>query len=188
MVTAVLATLGLGLGLGACAAPVGVVPPIPARQPGSPNPALGPYPTQSMSPVPATLPEAARTKDTAGATAFMRYYVRLYNVNRVHPTTGSLAPYSLPSCQVCKGLEASIDQFAREQAHYVEPTATIVDLRTSVSGDDAVVGLEVQESPAILVDRWGGVIRWYDGNRAVYTVQLTWQNGWKVKEIGDASA
>lgn len=161
---------------------------MPARQPGSPNPALGPYPTLSVSPVPSTPPQAASTKDDAGAVAFLRYYVRLYNASRVHPSKGAMVGHSLPSCGVCAGFEATVEQLARERAHYVEPTATITEISASVTDDSAVVALELSESPGILVDRWGGVIRWYDGDEATYRVNLTWQNGWKIKEITRVNA
>src|SRR3954452_10390042 len=76
----------------------------------SPSPSTTTASPASTSPAPPALPEAAKANTKAGAIAFVKYYIAIFNQAQRSGLTANLSALSTPSCSDC---EAAITGLGR---------------------------------------------------------------------------
>jgi hypothetical protein len=117
--------------------------------------------TESLPPVgPADfpVPDEARTKDAAGAEAFLRYWIDLLNRQRAIPAGQPIRDLA-PDCDECLRIARNYDDAAAAGNKYVGGELTLNDLATPLlESDQAVISFGVRREPVSLVDSNGGAL------------------------------
>src|SRR3954451_24959222 len=104
------------------------------------------------------VPDEARTKDAAGAEAFLRYWVDLMNRQRAVPAGQPLRDLG-PDCQECQRIARVYDKAAASGNKYVGGELTLNDVSpASVRGDRSALVFGVRREPVSLLDARGTVI------------------------------
>ncbi len=118
-----------------------------------------PAPTTEALPVvgPADfpVPVEARTKDAAGAEAFLRYWIDLLNRQRAIPAGQPLRDLG-PECQECLRIAKNYDDAAAASSSYIGGEVSLNDVPTPVlEGDTAQLVFGARREPVSLVDSAG---------------------------------
>lgn len=127
-----------------------------------------PAPTSKAAPTTATLPPlgppdfpvpaTARTKDVAGAEAFMRYWINLLNRQQAIPAGKPLRDLA-PHCQDCSRIARSFDTVAAAGHRYQGGELKINDLPpAALQGERATVNFAVRRDAVRIVDASGRVV------------------------------
>ena len=104
------------------------------------------------------VPDEARTKDAAGAEAFLRYWVDLINRQRAIPAGQPLRDLG-PECEQCLHFARVYDDAASKARHFEGGELTLNDVPSPVLvGDRAQVNFGAAQAALSLVDKAGAVI------------------------------
>jgi hypothetical protein len=127
-----------------------------------------PAPTSTAAPTTAALPPlgppdfpvpaAARTKDAAGAEAFVRYWIALLNKQQAIPAGQPLRQLG-PHCSECLRIARFFDEAAAKNEHYEGGTLGINSFAApTVIGGKATVAFNARGGEIRLVSKAGKVV------------------------------
>jgi hypothetical protein len=104
------------------------------------------------------VPDEARTKDAAGAEAFLRYWIDL--LNRQRAVTGGQPLRDLgPDCDECLRIARVYDEAASAGRHFEGGNLTLNDVPPPViGGDEALINFGAAQEALSLVDESGAVL------------------------------
>ncbi len=144
--------LGTALLIG-CA---GETPEAPSESlPSSASPAPTTEALPVVGPADFPVPPEARTKDAAGAEAFLRYWIDLLNRQRAIPAGQPLRDLG-PECQECLRIAKNYDDASAAGSRYVGGEVSLVDVPPPViEGDTVQFSFSARREPVSLVDRSG---------------------------------
>lgn len=111
-----------------------------------------------MGPADFPVPKEARTKDAAGAEAFLRYWIDLLNRQRAIPDGAPLREVG-PDCQECLRLARNYDEAATAGNRYVGGELSLHDLpEPQLESNNAVLSFLLARQPVFLVDSTGAAL------------------------------
>jgi hypothetical protein len=153
-VTALAGLLAIGPLMACTSGSGGVNPQTPAA-----STAVG---TKSASPstTAPTLPDAARQPTRAGAEAFFRYFIDVYNFTFTSQDVAPLRMIMTSECQFCTSTIAAV-QSAREGARHTDGGQVTASMVTAAPGEPAegiVINAIVNQASSKLVDGAGKVV------------------------------
>jgi hypothetical protein len=99
----------------------------------SPSTSTAP-PSVTPTPTPPALPDAAKLADTAGAIAFVKYYVDAVNHATGTGDTSALRGASSAGCESCRGVLAKVDDLYSAGGHSEGGVWRLVEVRVSHAG------------------------------------------------------
>ena len=109
----------------------------------------------TVGPADFPVPDEARTKDAAGAEAFLRYYVDLSNRQQERLDGQPLRDLG-PDCQECLRIAQNFDEVAAAGQKYEGGKITINSLAAPLlQGDKAVISFGARQEAVRLVDQNG---------------------------------
>ncbi len=112
----------------------------------------------AVGPADFPVPPEARTKDAAGAEAFLRYWIDLLNRQQAIPAGQPLRDLG-PECQECLRIAQNLDDAEVAGNRYVGGEVSLVDvLPPTMDGDTVQFSFSARREPVALVDRNGKVI------------------------------
>src|SRR4051812_14036441 len=112
----------------------------------------------AVGPADFPVPDEARTKDAAGAEAFLRYWIDLMNRQRAVPAGQPLRDLG-PDCQECQRIAQNYDDAAADGHLYVGGEIKIQRLLAPPQGSDRlVISFIARREPVSIVDGEGAVI------------------------------
>src|SRR4051794_29555144 len=100
------------------------------------------------------VPDEARTKDAAGAEAFLHYWIDLVNHQRAVPDGEPLRDLG-PSCATCLRIARSYDDTAAAGYRYVGGDFALEGVATELQGDAAVINFIARHDAVQRVDGSG---------------------------------
>ena len=104
------------------------------------------------------MPPEAREQTPAGAEAFLRYYLDVYNLAQAKLDSTYMNQLS-QSCQTCDRLSANIDEDARNSRMYEGGAVDVVSLTTpSVEGDKAEIAFSMKQDALTVRDSDGAIL------------------------------
>jgi hypothetical protein len=104
------------------------------------------------------VPDEARTKDAAGAEAFLRYFIDLLNRQRAIPDGQPLRDLG-PDCQNCQRIAQNYDDAAAAGHRYEGGEVTINSVaEPSFDGDEVLVSFTARREPVSIVDGNGALV------------------------------
>jgi hypothetical protein len=104
------------------------------------------------------VPDEARTKDAAGAEAFLRYWIDLMNRQRAIPAGQPLRNLG-PDCHNCQRIAQNYDEAAAAGNRYEGGEVSINAVaKPSFDGDEVLVSFTARREPASIVDGAGAVV------------------------------
>ncbi|WP_324273627.1 hypothetical protein [Blastococcus brunescens] len=111
-----------------------------------------------LGPADFPVPDEARTKDAAGAEAFLRYWIELIDHQRAIPAGQPLRDLGL-ECDECLRIAKVYDDAAAEGQRFEGGELTLNDVPSPVlNGDVATINFGAAQSALALVDRNGVVL------------------------------
>ncbi|MGY1915903.1 hypothetical protein [Blastococcus sp. SYSU DS0973] len=112
----------------------------------------------ALGPADFPVPDEARTKDAAGAEAFLRYWIELLNRQRAIPSGDALRDLG-PECQNCQRIAHNYDEAAAAGYRYEGGDVTINALaEPDVEGDEVIISFGARREPVTLLEADGSVI------------------------------
>jgi hypothetical protein len=112
----------------------------------------------SVGPADFPVPDEARTKDAAGAEAFLQYYIDLINRQRTVPAGQPLRDLG-PECQSCLRIARNYDEAAQAGYRYVGGELSINDFTPArLEGDKATMSFAVLQEAVQRVDGSGAPV------------------------------
>ena len=139
--------------------------------------------TETLPPVgPADfpVPDEARTKDPAGAEAFLRYFIELINRQQAIPDGQPLRDLG-PNCQECLRIARAFDESAASGYEYVGGEISLNDVTApQLNGDKADIAFGARSEAVSLRDSSGAPV---PGGQAEAQpnvgsgIALTWSEG-----------
>lgn len=130
------------------------------------------------------VPDEARTKDAAGAEAFLRYWIDLMNRQRGIPAGQPLRDLG-PDCDECLRIAKVYDDAAAAASHFEGGELTLNDVPAPVlASDSATINFGAAQAALSLVDQTGAVLESLPAESNLPSgITLTWvQNdmAWRV--------
>jgi hypothetical protein len=125
------------------------------------------------------VPDEARTKDAAGAEAFLRYYVELLNRQQAIPAGQPIRDLS-PECATCLRIARAFDDSAAAGHTYYGGKLTLNDvIEPQLSGDTAKLIFGTRVEALSIRDSTGGLVS--DGQNDLVAnagsgMTLTWSD------------
>jgi Family of unknown function (DUF6318) len=111
-----------------------------------------------LGPADFPVPDEARTKDAAGAEAFLRYYIELINRQRAIPAGQPLRDLG-PECQTCSRIARNYDDAAQAGYRYVGGELSINDSTPArLEADKATMNFAVRQEAVQRVDSAGASV------------------------------
>ena len=104
------------------------------------------------------VPDEARTKDAAGAEAFLRYYIELSNRQQELLEGQPLRDLG-PDCQECLRIARNFDEVAEANQRYEGGEITLNDVTApQMDGERASISFGARQEAVRLVDQAGNVV------------------------------
>jgi len=130
------------------------------------------------------VPAEARTKDAAGAEAFLSYWIDLLNRQRAVPDGGPIRDLG-PDCQECLRIARVYDEAAGSGRHFTGGDFSVESLGAPVvEADEAVINFFARQEAIALVDPNGATIESLPtGSHLGSGLRLSWSSdkeGWLV--------
>lgn len=101
------------------------------------------------------MPKEARTKDAAGAKAFVHYFLALYNWTRANLNTADLRSLS-SGCELCKRLIDQVEETAAVGQSYRGGEVRVEAIsEPGVEGNQSRAAFSISEAALIVVDAQG---------------------------------
>jgi hypothetical protein len=139
--------------LSGCSAKVEASDTLPSTSAAETTKALPP-----VGPADFPVPAEARTKDAAGAEAFVRYWIDLINHQRAIPNGKPLRDLG-PDCQECLRLAQNYDEAAAAGNKYAGGELSLHDVAApQVESNKVVLSFLLRREPVSLVDGTGTVL------------------------------
>ncbi|MDP5185504.1 hypothetical protein QOZ88_22960 [Blastococcus sp. BMG 814] len=111
-----------------------------------------------LGPADFPVPDEARTKDAAGAEAFLRYWIDLLNRQRTVPSGEALRELGA-ECQDCLRIAGNYDAAAAAGERYVGGELSLNDVTAPlIDNDEAMIAFGARREPVSLVDANGTVL------------------------------
>jgi hypothetical protein len=137
--------------------------------------------TEALPPVgPADfpVPDEARTKDAAGAEAFLDYWVDLLNRQQAIPAGQPIRDLG-PECNECLRIARVYDEAASAGRRYEGGLLSVVSVATPIiDGDETTVSFTAAEEATRLVDASGATIESVDAAGDLSSgLNLAWSEG-----------
>ncbi len=187
------AAAGLALavaGLAACTGGDPAPPQTSAPAPSTTTSATTPTPpatsTTSAGPAfPAGLPDAAKTKDKAGAEAFVLHFVRTVNRAWTKPNPDAIAVLCLPASQSCGALVQTAAELQAKNRHYAsDPVRLGKTIGLTPVDGEMRVQLESGQTGANIVDASGAVVESENASTSTRMFYMRWGvAGWAISAI-----
>jgi hypothetical protein len=143
----------------------------------------------SVGPADFPVPDEARTQDTAGAEAFLRYFIELLNRQQKIPAGQPLRELG-PECQECLRIALDLDEAAAAQQQYQGGELSIVgDFGTSVSDGSANVSFVARIAAGAIVDASRAIVPGTEFDtveRLPSAVRLAWDpdaESWEIEAV-----
>ena len=149
-----------------------------------------PAPTSTAAPTTAALPPmgppdfpvpaAARTKDAAGAEAFLRYYIELLNRQQAIPAGGPIRQLG-PDCRECLRIASVFEASAGKKERYEGGRVTVTSIATPEARDDMMAFSFLASGEAIRhIDQNGKLLELVPADaRLGCGMTLAWSNATK---------
>ncbi|UOY01836.1 DUF6318 family protein [Blastococcus sp. PRF04-17] len=130
-----------------------------------------------LGPADFPVPDEARTKDAAGAEAFLYYWIELLNRQQAIPAGEPLRDFG-PECRECLRIARIYDEAAKVGNRYVGGELTVLDAAAApVEGDQVSVTFIASEEAVQLVDPSGTPIETVEAAPKLSSgVTLTWSD------------
>ena len=104
------------------------------------------------------VPEEARTKDAAGAEAFLYYFLDLLDHQRAIPDGKPIRDLG-PECQDCLRIAQNYDEVAAAGQRYTGGELTLNELAEPLlEGDDALISFSARREAVAVVDSSGATV------------------------------
>ncbi|WP_207555714.1 DUF6318 family protein [Intrasporangium flavum] len=135
---------------------------------------------------PAGLPDAAKTKDKAGAEAFAKYFVAQVNRSWRIPDPSPIEALCVPSVPSCDNLAQTARDLKKASARWREDAIEVQRATTlSASSVEARVDATIHQRPGVIVGT-DGKVRGQKTEKVFRNIfQLAWTDrGWMVSDIG----
>jgi hypothetical protein len=134
---------------------------------------------------PAGLPDAAKTKDKAGAEAFVKHFVTIVNRAWTRPDPNTISTFCLPTSQSCKALvDIAEDLKAKDQRYASDPVRLGKAIGLSPVDGETRVQLESGQTGAKIVDATGATVETEKASASTRMFYLRWgQAGWAISAI-----
>jgi hypothetical protein len=101
------------------------------------------------------VPDEARTKDAAGAEAFLRYYIELINRQRAIPAGQPLRDLG-PDCNDCWRIANNYDEVMAAGRRFDGGKLTLNDVtEPQFTGDETSINFGIRQEAVVLVDAAG---------------------------------
>jgi hypothetical protein len=110
-----------------------------------------------MGPPDFPVPAEARTKDAAGAEAFLRYWIDLVNHQRAIPAGQPLRDLG-PDCDTCLRIARTYDDSAAARYRYTGGDFALNGVATELQGDTAIINFIVRHEAVQRVDGSGNPV------------------------------
>jgi hypothetical protein len=183
--TAVAVALGTAL-LTGCSGEAAEAPSESLPSTSSPAPTTEALP--AVGPADFPVPPEARTKDAAGAEAFLRYWIDLLNRQRAVPAGQPLRDLG-PECQECLRIASNYDRVASAEQRYQGGDLALNDVTTpSISADSASIGFGVRQEAVQLIDAANAILEEKGAQPNEFGgIDLTWsstERAWVVTNFG----
>jgi hypothetical protein len=138
---------------------------------------------------PAGLPEAAKTKDKAGAEAFVRYFISELNASWRNPDPERLKPLCQPASKSCLAFQEVAADLAREGNKYAHDPVRIDRLLVLAStGAQRRVQMLGGQTGAEIVNGAGRVVDSDKKSTTDNMFYLRWgPTGWTVEAVKDVA-
>lgn len=184
----VLACALLGMTLAACDDDTdsGTAPPSTAA-PTSTSPTSDDPPDDVAPPV---MPAAAREKTTAGAKAFVKYYIDVLNYGFTHNSSEGVRELATRECDVCERFADSIDKNLRRGGGQTggQWTPTKIWMLTNTAQQPTVTLAEMRVATGYYVESQGGVRHPIRSKTLKYEFWIAWHQGsWAAADVRTAS-
>jgi hypothetical protein len=140
-----------------------------------------------MGPADFPVPAEARTKDAAGARAFLDYWVALLNRQQAIPDGKPIRDLG-PDCNECLRIARVYDESAAAGRRYMGgELAVVVAAMPTIDGDQTMVSFTASEEAVQLVDPSGATVESLEADSDLSSgLTLTWsdsERGWVVKSM-----
>ena len=137
-----------------------------------------------MGPADFPVPTEARTKDAAGARAFLDYWVALLNRQQAIPDGKPIRELG-PDCNECLRIARVFDESAAAGRHYVGGELAVMNAPTPlVNGDSVSVAFNAMQDAVQLIDASGASVQALDAASDLSSgISLKWsepQHAWLV--------
>lgn len=146
----------------------------------SPSPTATPSPTPSSTLTPPVLPAAAKKRDQAGAEAFFRYFIDVYNYSFTALDTQPLEQISADECKFCRSAKATVAEIlakgARAEGGEVHVLASFAEPDASKAREVIVVA-SLRQDPGRTVGSDGNVTSSSSGSKRRLDALLRWEGG-----------
>jgi hypothetical protein len=121
------------------------------------------------------VPDEARTKDAAGAEAFLRYWIDLMNRQRAIPAGQPLRDLG-PQCQECLRIAKVYDDAATAGRHFQGGDLSLNDVPSPVlERDGAMINFGTAQAALSLIDATGAVLEGLPAEANLPSgITLTW--------------
>lgn len=104
------------------------------------------------------VPDEARTKDAAGAEAFLRYYIELSNIQQMKLDGQPLRDLA-QECRECLRIAGNFDEAATANQRYEGGQLTPNDVtEPQLNGEEASINFGVRQEPVRLLDSSSAVV------------------------------
>jgi hypothetical protein len=143
-----------------------------------------PSPTESTSSA-APEPKAWEVKSEAGAVAFAKHWIDVFNEAASTGETDELAAMTGPACQTCRNFVDLIEDIYGDGGQYASEGWSVV--HTSIAKDlppaKASVAMRVRQ-PAERISRPGQPVERHEAATVTYSAALEWKDGeWQMGRL-----
>jgi len=152
-------------------------------QPTFSPPSDSPSSTESTPAEPVVRPWEKKTE--AGAVAFAKHWIDVFNKAQASGKTGEMRSISAKACGSCDGFASQLEELYGGGGSLVSDGWTVVDASAAKGPPEgrAIVAVRVDRSPQV-VRPGGGAPQRYAGGKATYSARLTWaSNAWVMDEL-----
>ncbi|MCF6745858.1 hypothetical protein E9529_16560 [Blastococcus sp. KM273128] len=127
---------------------------LPTAEPAPTTEALPP-----LGPADFPVPDEARTKDAAGAEAFLRYWIDLLNRQRAVPTGEAIRALG-PECEDCLRIAGNYDDAASAGNRYMGGELSLNDVTAPlIDSNEAMIAFGIRREAVSLVNASGAVLQ-----------------------------
>ena len=148
------------------------------------EPASSPSPTESNSA--AAEPKAWEVRSEAGAVAFAKHWIDVFNEAGQSGHTSDLERLSAPQCKSCSNYVDMIDNLYAGGGRLETRGWTVVAAVPSdgVPVQRSRISMRVRQAPQKLHDGSSGKVESFPGGSATFSAQLVWlSRGWSMSEL-----
>lgn len=154
-----------------------------------PKPKVAP-PSQtptSASPTATPTPEPWEKKTNAGAVAFAKHWIDVFNEAQGSGETNALRALSEPNCGSCDNFATYLEDVYAEGGRFVSDGWRVEETAQTVRLQDSAmprVALRIKQSPEIVHRGGSGKVERFPGGMVSYSATLEWvADGWRMSRL-----